>query len=41
MLNIAFTESKMNKTRTYEWHKLFQKRPQDFNDNERRDILVL
>jgi len=35
MLNIAFGESAMSKTRVYEWYKRFQEGREDVEDDER------
>ena len=35
MLNIAFGESAMSKTRVYEWYKRFQDGREDVEDDER------
>lgn len=39
MLNIAFGESAMSKTRVYEWYKRFQDDCEDIEDDERPERL--
>jgi len=40
MLNIAFDEFTMSKTRVYEWYKRFQDGREDVEDDERMVVLA-
>jgi len=40
MLNIAFGESAMSKTKVYEWYKRFQEGREDIEDDERSHCVL-